>query len=62
MDTAMKIEITWVADDIATLREDWTMEQCEAFLDDIRNVLVDRSIECGWTVIETLLDLEAVQP
>jgi|TARA_R100001530_G_C4315671_1_gene154309 uncharacterized protein YerC len=61
MDTAMKIEITWVADDIATLREDWTMEQCEAFFDDIRNVLVDRSIECGWTVIETLLDLEAVQ-
>jgi len=51
-------KIVWGPGDIATLRENWTMEQCEAFLDRNREHIVARSIELGWGVIETLLDEE----
>jgi len=44
-----------MAEDIETLRPDWTLEQCKEWLDDNQKHIVDRSIEYGWAVIETLL-------
>jgi len=51
----MSVVIAWTAEDIKTLRPGWTEEQCEDFLQQIENVLRDRSIEFGWTIIESEL-------
>jgi hypothetical protein len=48
-------KIVWKAEDIKTLRPDWTEEECEEWLMDNASIICDRSIELGWEVIETLL-------
>jgi hypothetical protein len=50
-----QVMIVWSPEDIETLRPDWTLEQCEEWLDNNRKHIVDRSIEYGWAIIETLL-------
>lgn len=50
------ITITWTAEDVLTLREEWTIEQAGDALDQIGNQLRDRSIETGWGIMEILLD------
>lgn len=56
MKTFAKVE--WTADDIKTLREDWTTEQAEEFLQNNQRRIQDRLVELGWEVIETLLSYE----
>lgn len=51
----MSVVIAWTSEDIKTLRPDWSEEQCEDFLQRIEDVLRDRSIEFGWTIIESEL-------
>ena len=50
-----KVTITWGVVDVQTLRPDWTEEMCEQFLVSDGKHLMDRSIEYGWQVLETLL-------
>ena len=49
------VVIAWTVDDIKKLRPDWTEDQCADFLDRIEDILRDRSIEFGWTIIESEL-------
>lgn len=56
MKTYAKVE--WTVEDIKTLREDWTAEQAEEFLQNNQRRIQDRLVELGWEVIETLLSYE----
>jgi hypothetical protein len=47
--------VTWTAEDVQSLRPDWTTDKCEEFLEDNERRIQDRLIELGWEVIETLL-------
>jgi hypothetical protein len=49
-------EVRWQAEDIQTLREDWTVGQCEAFLRVVETDIQDATIERGWESIDELLD------
>ena len=48
-------QIAWTAEDVLTLRPDWTTEQAEDFLCDNESRIQDRTIEIGWEVLEDLL-------
>jgi hypothetical protein len=56
MKTYAKVE--WTAEDIKTLREDWTTEQAEEFLQNNQRRIQDRLVELGWDVIETLISID----
>ena len=47
--------ITWKAEDVKTLRPEWTDQQCEDWLFANWKYVQDRSIEVGWEIIESLL-------
>lgn len=47
--------VSWCAEDIQTLRPDWTTEQAEEWLLTNQRYIRDRLVELGWEVIETLL-------
>ena len=51
-------QITWVAEDIQTLRPNWTLEQCDDWLGSNSTHIEDRSTELGWEVIDSLLESE----
>lgn len=51
-------KVVWVAEDILTLKPDWTEERAAEFLDKIDRKLQDRTVEFGWGVIESFLDYE----
>lgn len=48
-------QLSWSAEDVQAIREDWTLEQCEEALSNIQNRVRDRLCELGWDVLETLL-------
>lgn len=48
--------VTWAPEDVQTLKPDWTLEQCEEWLEMNQKYVRDRLVELGWEVIETLLD------
>jgi hypothetical protein len=50
--------IVWLPEDVLTLRPEWSDEQAVEFLDNNSKHLVDRSIEYGWQVMESLLPVE----
>lgn len=56
MGKGFEVIIMWTAEDIKTLRPNWTDEQCEEALQGMEKHLCDRSVEFGWAVIEELLD------
>lgn len=49
-------KVEWQAEDVQSLRPDWTKEKCRRFLYRAEGNLQDRTIEHGWEVIEVLLD------
>ena len=49
------MKITFAAEDIQTLRPNWSLEECESWLQENEKYIRDRLIELGWEVIETLL-------
>lgn len=51
-------QVSWNANDIHTLRENWTQEQCEEFLTDIESGLADITIQRGWDYISDRLPEE----
>lgn len=50
-------KVTWRAEDIQTLKPNWSMDKCEEWLSDYERNISDRLIELGWEVIQTLLDI-----
>lgn len=56
----LKVTITWVPEDIQTLRPEMSDEEAEDALADIGKYLQDRSTELGWQVMEDLLDFRGL--
>lgn len=50
--------VTWTAEDVQTLRPNWTLEKCAEWLDSNERYVQDRLVELGWEVIESLLGSE----
>jgi hypothetical protein len=48
-------EVAWTAEDLQTLRPNWSDEQCEEWLDRNEDYIQTRLIELGWEVMESLL-------
>lgn len=53
--------ITWRAEDIVSIREGWTLEQAENWLDVNWRKVQDRLIETGWEVLEYALPAEPTE-
>jgi hypothetical protein len=54
----IKAVVTWCAEDIQTIKPDWSLEQCQEFLEsNVRNIQ-DRLIEVGWEVLDALVSWE----
>lgn len=47
--------IRWHAEDIQQLKPEWTLDQCQAFLDNNERILRDRLVEDGWGVIQSVI-------
>lgn len=45
----------WTADDVKTLRPDWSLEECAYWLAENERHIQDRLVELGWEVIGNLL-------
>ena len=50
--------INWCPADVKAIREDWSDEKCMEMLEKVGGWLEERSIEIGWEILETLLDME----
>ena len=51
-------KVVWVAEDVKSLRPDWSDEDCTDFLVKEENHIQSAMVEKGWQVIEDLLDKE----
>jgi len=47
--------VTWHAEDIKTLKPNWSLKKCNEWLEDNERHISDRLIELGWEVIDALL-------
>ena len=57
MSEEFKVTIVWQVEDIQSVRPSWTKKQCEEFLSEHKDNILERSVEEGWSVIETLLEI-----
>jgi hypothetical protein len=48
-------KVVWVADDVLSLRPNWTLDQAEEFLSENEGDIQDIMISRGWDAIESLL-------
>ena len=48
-------KVVWTANDIFSLKPDWTDEQAEEWLECNQKYIQERMVELGWEVIESLL-------
>lgn len=46
---------SWMAEDVLTLRPNWTRDQAEEFLNENEKHINEAMVSAGWTAIETLL-------
>ena len=51
-------QLSWQAGDVQPFKPNWTLEQCEEWLEHNQKYIVDRLCELGFEVIETLLPVE----
>lgn len=47
--------VSWSPGDIQCLRPNWSLEQCEEFLQENEGTIQDVTVERGWNAIESLL-------
>ena len=52
-----EVVIKWVWKDIQSLRPKLSQAQCIELLDEISKGLHDRSVELGWEIMETLIQM-----
>jgi hypothetical protein len=50
-------KIKWDTEDIVSVRPDWDVAKVEEAASYVRSGLVDRSVEEGWEILETLLEI-----
>lgn len=48
-------KVEWTAEDLQTLRPEWSLEKCEEWLASNQKYMQDRLVELGWEVMESLL-------
>ena len=53
--TVTYAKVEWTAEDVQTLRPEWTEEYCEEWLMANQKYIQDRLVELGWEVMESLL-------
>ena len=51
--------VTWHAEDVKTLKPNWSLERCNEWLEDNERHMSDRLIELGWEVMDALLITES---
>jgi len=51
--------VTWHAEDVQTLKPNWSLEKCNEWLEDNERHMQDRLIELGWEVMDALLMTES---
>ena len=51
-------ELSWSPSDVQSVREDWTLEQCEEWLNGNASFIRDRLTELGFEIIGDLLPPE----
>ena len=52
-----EVVIKWSWQDIQSLRPNLSQAQCIELLDEISNGLHERSVELGWEIMETLIQM-----
>lgn len=52
-------KVTWHAEDVQTLKPNWSLEKCNEWLEDNERHISDRLIELGWEVMDALLITES---
>ena len=57
-ETPIRAVVTWCAEDVQTLRPDWSLERCQQFIEDNLRNIQDRMIETGWDVLDDLVSWE----
>ena len=50
--------VSWCAEDVLTLRPDWSVRKCQEFLDENEDSIQQAMIQEGWVAIEQLLPPE----
>lgn len=50
--------VTWRAEDVKTIKPDWSMPKCEEWLSDYESKIQDRITELGWEVLDAFLMME----
>ena len=51
-------EVTWRAEDVQSIKKDWSLPRCEEWLEDNEDNMKDRLTELGWEVMGALLMME----
>ena len=50
--------VRWHAEDVLELKPEWTLDQCQAFLEKNKRALTDSFVETGWQVLQAVVDCE----
>jgi hypothetical protein len=50
--------VTWRAEDVQSIKKDWSLPRCEEWLEDNEDNMKDRLTELGWEVLGALLMME----
>lgn len=50
--------VYWRAEDVKTIKPNWSIEKCEEWLSDYEGKIQDRITELGWEVLDAFLMME----
>jgi hypothetical protein len=50
--------VVWRAEDVRSIKKDWSLEKCEEWLQDNEENIKDRLTELGWEVLGAILMME----
>jgi len=48
-------KVVWRAEDVQSIKKDWSLPRCEEWLEDNERHIADRLIELGWEVLDVLV-------
>ena len=49
-------KVCWMAGDVQTLRPEWTLKKCSAWLSENEKYIQEDLVKQGWNIIASLLD------
>jgi hypothetical protein len=50
--------VVWRAEDVRSIKKNWSLEKCEEWLQDNEENIKDRLTELGWEVLGAILMME----